>query len=87
MRADERVTLGRTGLRVSRMGLGLASLGGMFRTVPEAEAQATIDRAWELGVLLTRIPSVVRSSGGGFPTRLAIQVRPEATGKPRTSPG
>ncbi|MFD5318600.1 aldo/keto reductase [Streptomyces sp. NPDC127098] len=52
MRADERVTLGRTGLRVTRLGLGLAALGGMFQPVSEAEAQATIDRAWELGIRL-----------------------------------
>jgi D-threo-aldose 1-dehydrogenase len=44
--------LGRTGLRVSRLGLGLASLGGMFAVVPEEQAVATIDRAWELGVRL-----------------------------------
>ncbi|GAB2921274.1 aldo/keto reductase [Streptomyces mayteni] len=52
MRADERVSLGRTGLGVSRLGLGLASLGGMFRPVSEAQALATVDRAWELGVRL-----------------------------------
>ncbi|TCC22387.1 aldo/keto reductase [Kribbella sindirgiensis] len=46
------VELGRTGLRVSELGLGLASLGGMFAAVPERQAVATIDRAWELGVRL-----------------------------------
>lgn len=46
------VELGRTGLRVSRLGLGLASIGGMFAAVPESEAIATIDRAWELGIRL-----------------------------------
>lgn len=44
--------LGRTGLRVSELGLGLASIGGMFAAVPQAQAVATIDRAWELGVRL-----------------------------------
>ncbi|WP_433165163.1 aldo/keto reductase [Kribbella sp. CA-247076] len=46
------VELGRTGLRVSRLGLGLASIGGMFAAVPEAQAVATVDRAWELGIRL-----------------------------------
>ncbi|MEV0291640.1 MULTISPECIES: aldo/keto reductase [unclassified Kribbella] len=46
------VELGRTGLRVSRLGLGLASIGGMFAAVPEPDAVATIDRAWELGIRL-----------------------------------
>ncbi|TCC04337.1 aldo/keto reductase [Kribbella soli] len=46
------VELGRTGLRVSELGLGLASVGGMFAAVPERQAVATIDRAWELGVRL-----------------------------------
>ncbi len=44
--------LGRTGLTVSRLGLGLASIGGLFESVPEDEALATVDRAWELGVRL-----------------------------------
>jgi D-threo-aldose 1-dehydrogenase len=46
------VELGRTGLRVSRLGLGLATLGGMFAAVPQEQAIATIDRAWELGIRL-----------------------------------
>ena len=50
MEAAELVPLGRTGLRVSRLGLGLASLGGLFTPVSDADAAATIDRAWQLGV-------------------------------------
>ncbi|TWD81272.1 D-threo-aldose 1-dehydrogenase [Kribbella amoyensis] len=46
------VALGRSGLSVSRLGLGLASLGGMFAAVGEDQAIATIDRAWELGIRL-----------------------------------
>ena len=46
------VELGRTGLRVSELGLGLASIGGMFAAVPQQQAVATIDRAWELGIRL-----------------------------------
>src|SRR4051812_50053859 len=46
------VDLGRTGLRVSELGLGLASIGGMFAAVSQQQAVATIDRAWELGVRL-----------------------------------
>lgn len=50
--AQDRAPLGRTGLSVSRLGLGLASLGGMFAPVPEEQALATIERAWELGLRL-----------------------------------
>jgi D-threo-aldose 1-dehydrogenase len=46
----ERVPLGRTGLTVTRLALGSASLGGMFEYVEDADAAATIDRAWSLGV-------------------------------------
>ncbi|GAA1853323.1 aldo/keto reductase [Asanoa iriomotensis] len=52
MRADEMVPLGRTGLRVSRLGLGLASIGGLFTPVSDADAAATIEQAWDLGVRL-----------------------------------
>ncbi|WP_405770884.1 aldo/keto reductase [Actinacidiphila glaucinigra] len=52
MRAGELVPLGRTSLRVSRLGLGLASLGGLFSPVPAARAAAVLDRAWDLGIRL-----------------------------------
>ena len=43
-------TLGRTGLRVSRLGLGLAPIGGLYAEVDDAQAAATVRRAWERGV-------------------------------------
>lgn len=52
MRADELVTLGQTGLTVTRLGLGLASIGGLFTPVTESQAIATIDHAWDLGIRL-----------------------------------
>ena len=45
-----RVELGRTGLRVTRLGLGTAPLGGMYAPVPDAEAHALVARAWEAGL-------------------------------------
>ena len=45
-----RVGLGRTRLRVTRLGLGTAPLGGLYAEVPETEAHAVIDRAFELGL-------------------------------------
>jgi D-threo-aldose 1-dehydrogenase len=52
MRADETVVLGRTELRVTRLGLGLASLGGLFTPVSDEDAARTVDRAWDVGVRL-----------------------------------
>jgi D-threo-aldose 1-dehydrogenase len=46
----ERVPLGRTGLEVTRLGFGGASIGGLFRAVGDAEAVATVRHAWSLGV-------------------------------------
>ena len=46
----ERVPLGRSGLSVTRLGFGAASIGGVFDEVREADGLATIERAWELGV-------------------------------------
>ena len=47
-----RVPLGRTGLNVTRLGLGGASIGGLFNAVSDADAQATLRRAWDLGIRL-----------------------------------
>lgn len=52
MRGSELVPLGRTGLTVSRLGLGLASIGGLFTAVPDEQATATVERAWQLGIRL-----------------------------------
>lgn len=48
----ESVVLGRSGVRVTRLGLGLASIGGLFSPVSTEQAVATIERAWELGIRL-----------------------------------
>jgi len=44
--------LGKTGLRVSALGFGASSLGGVFRTVDEAEAIRTVFTAIDLGINL-----------------------------------
>jgi D-threo-aldose 1-dehydrogenase len=44
------VPLGRTGLRISRVVLGCAPLGGLFSPVADETARATVDAAWEHGV-------------------------------------
>src|SRR3954468_22097666 len=46
----ERVAIGRTGLTTTRLGLGGASIGGLFRPVPDDDAIALIDHAWSIGV-------------------------------------
>jgi D-threo-aldose 1-dehydrogenase len=42
--------LGRTGISVTGLGFGGASIGGLFEAVDDADAVATVDRAWDLGV-------------------------------------
>lgn len=46
----ERVEIGKTGLQVTRLGMGCAPLGGLFEDVPEARGLATVERALALGV-------------------------------------
>jgi D-threo-aldose 1-dehydrogenase len=46
----ERVAVGRTALRVTRLGFGAASIGGLFHEVTDADAAHTIEHAWEIGV-------------------------------------
>jgi D-threo-aldose 1-dehydrogenase len=50
MDAAAAVRIGQTGVTVTRFGLGCAPLGGLYASVSSDEAQATVDRAWELGV-------------------------------------
>jgi len=46
----ERVPIGRTGLAVTRLGFGGASIGGLFTAVEDDDAIATIGHAWDLGI-------------------------------------
>src|SRR5690349_15856457 len=45
-----RVTIGQTGLEVTRLGFGGASIGGLFEAVADEAAVDTIKHAWEVGV-------------------------------------
>lgn len=45
-----RARLGRSSVEITRLGLGSAPLGGLYAPVSDADAEATIDRAWVLGV-------------------------------------
>ena len=48
----ERVPLGCTGLSVTRLGLGCASLGNLYDALDDAQARATADAAWSAGLRL-----------------------------------
>jgi D-threo-aldose 1-dehydrogenase len=50
MNPFETVTLGSTGVSVTRLGLGLAPLGGLYEAVGDETAQATVDAAYEAGI-------------------------------------
>jgi D-threo-aldose 1-dehydrogenase len=46
----QRVPLGQTGLTVTRLAFGAASIGGVFDAIDERDGLATIEHAWQLGV-------------------------------------
>ena len=46
----ERRRVGRSDLTITRLGLGGASIGGLFAPVAEDDARTTLDRAWEVGI-------------------------------------
>jgi D-threo-aldose 1-dehydrogenase len=50
MNVTETVPIGRTDVRVTRLGLGLAPIGGLYAPVSEAQARATVEKAWDLGI-------------------------------------
>ena len=50
MLATAPVTLPRSGLSLSALGLGCAVIGGLYTPTSEADARAAVDTAWELGL-------------------------------------
>ncbi|MFI5840206.1 aldo/keto reductase [Catenuloplanes sp. NPDC051500] len=52
MNPAARIRLGGSDVLVTRLGLGLAPIGGLYAPVGDATATAVIDRAWERGIRL-----------------------------------
>ncbi|EAY71943.1 hypothetical protein BDAG_04799 [Burkholderia dolosa AU0158] len=50
MNADETRALPRSGLTVSALGLGCSQLGGLYRPMSGADAEALVDAAWAAGL-------------------------------------
>jgi D-threo-aldose 1-dehydrogenase len=46
----EKVPLGRTQLKVTRLGFGMAPLGGLYAPVSDEQAAETLGHAWQLGI-------------------------------------
>ena len=46
----ERVALGQTGLSVTKLGFGGASIGGLFTAVSDDDARGVVRRAWDIGI-------------------------------------
>jgi D-threo-aldose 1-dehydrogenase len=70
------VGLGRSGLTVTRLGLGCAPIGGLYERVSDTDARAVVDRAWERGV---RLFDTAPLYGSGLSERrlgFALQERP-----------
>jgi D-threo-aldose 1-dehydrogenase len=44
------VPLGRTNLTVTRLGFGMAPLGGLYEAVSDEQAEETLGHAWEIGI-------------------------------------
>ena len=50
VRITERVGLGERGPQVTRLGLGCAPLGNLYRELSDDDAYATVDAAWDAGI-------------------------------------
>lgn len=78
MNATKETLLGQTSLTVTRLGLGTAAFGGaMFEPVSDEAAEATIARAWDLGL---RFFDTAPLYGSGLAERRLGRV---LAGKPR----
>ena len=78
MNPTERVRLGRTEVSVTRLGLGLAPIGGLFAPVGAGPARETVERAWRSGI---RYFDVAPQYGNGL---AEIRAGPVLAAKPRS---
>ena len=78
MDAADRVRLGPTDLEVTRLGLGLGPIGGMYTAVSDEQARATLDRAWEHGIRLFDTAPYYGYGRSERRTGAALAARPRA---------
>lgn len=50
VRATDSMALPRGGLRLTRLGMGCAPIGGLYQAVSEKESRDAVDAAWKLGL-------------------------------------
>ncbi|WP_028223953.1 aldo/keto reductase [Paraburkholderia ferrariae] len=50
MNASEKRALSRSGLELTRLGLGCSQLGGLYHAMPATDARALVDAAWSAGL-------------------------------------
>ena len=74
----ERLDLGRSRLRVTRLGLGGGSIGGLFEAVTDADAVATVDHAWDIGVRLFDVAPLYGYGNAERRMGMALAGRPRA---------
>ncbi|MEE6259775.1 aldo/keto reductase [Plantactinospora sonchi] len=77
MRHTDRTRLGGSDVEVTRLGLGLAPLGGLYRRVGDEQAYAAVERGWAEGL---RYFDTAPLYGNGLSERRAGRV---LAGKPR----
>jgi D-threo-aldose 1-dehydrogenase len=72
----ERVSVGRTGLSMTRLGLGAAPLAGLYREVRDEDAIALIDHAWDIGIRSFDAAPLYGYGNGERRMGAALQQRP-----------
>ena len=72
----ERVPMGDTGVSVTRLGFGAASIAGLYRPVEDADARKVIDRAWNLGIRLFDVAPLYGYGTGERRIGAALRERP-----------
>ena len=50
MKPDKKNRLGRVDLEVTALGLGSVAIGNLFRAIPESQADAVVQAAWNAGI-------------------------------------
>jgi D-threo-aldose 1-dehydrogenase len=78
MNPAARIRLGGSDVLVTRLGLGLAPIGGLYAPVGDATATAVIDRGWERGIRLFDTAPLYGHGVSERRTGAALRRRPRA---------
>ena len=83
MKANDKRQLGRIDLDLTILGFGTVAMGNLFKSISEADANATIGAAWDAGIRYFDTAPLYGHGIAELRTGTALRLKPRSRWRPR----